>query len=274
MKTILTKKGEKILVDNDVYDKFGQLTWYISSGYPSTGRLDGTNGIDRLSRLIMGLERGDRVRVDYINGDLLDNRKENLKLRVTGRRPALPSGSKKAQEAIAKNEAEWSEMAKKPRPIITGKGNSVLYSVEDWPILCRHRWHENNKGYAYCNLRNEGGGRRRILMHRMILGIEDNSHLEGDHINRNRLDNRRKNLRTCTPAENTRNIGIPRHNTSGFKGVSFHKASGKWQAAIGGGQKGSRVHLGLFDTPEDAHAVYCVAAMERHGEFANFGSQP
>jgi hypothetical protein len=270
VKVIYTSKREEIIVDDDDYEKFGGMRWYLSSGYPSTGRLDGANGIDRLSRLIMGLERGDRVRVDYINGDLLDNRKENLRVRVTGRRPTLPSGSKKAQEAIAKKEADWAELAKTPQAIVTQRGNEVRYSVDDWPILCRHLWLENTQGYAYCNMRNEGGGRRKVLMHRLILGIEDNSQLEGDHINRNRLDNRRENLRTCTPAENTRNIGVPRHNTSGYKGVSFHKATGKWQAAIGSGKKGSRTHLGIFPTAEEAYAVYCDAARKRFGEFASF----
>jgi hypothetical protein len=50
--------------------------------------------------------------------------------------------------------------------------------------------------------------------------------------------------------------------TSGFAGVSFHKASGKWCAAIQSG--GKRRYLGLFDTPETAGAAYKAAKASVH----------
>lgn len=58
-------------------------------------------------------------------------------------------------------------------------------------------------------------------------------------------------------------------NNSGFKGVAWSKAAGKWQAYITANRK--RRHLGLFDTPEDGYAAYCESARKLHGEFANFG---
>lgn len=88
-----------------------------------------------------------------------------------------------------------------------------------------------------------------------------------DHINGNKLDNRLSNLRACTRAENNRNR--TRRHTSGapYKGISFHRLTGKWSSEIAAGS--TREFLGLFDTPEAAHSAYCAAAKKLHGEFAH-----
>lgn len=81
-----------------------------------------------------------------------------------------------------------------------------------------------------------------------------------DHINGNRSDNRICNLREATRAQNNANARVRSDNTSGLKGVS--PLHGRWAAQAGG------VYLGLFDTPEEAHAAYVAAAKERFGNFA------
>lgn len=83
-----------------------------------------------------------------------------------------------------------------------------------------------------------------------------------DHINLDRADNRIENLRECSPSENMANRRKQANNSSGLKGVSYHKAAGKWRATI------KLRHLGLFETPEAAHAAYCAAAADEFGEFA------
>jgi len=86
-----------------------------------------------------------------------------------------------------------------------------------------------------------------------------------DHINGTKTDNRICNLRECTAAENQRNVGISKANTSGFKGVYWHKDKKKWYARIG---VNSRLkNLGNFATPELASAAYQAKAREVHGEF-------
>jgi hypothetical protein len=87
-----------------------------------------------------------------------------------------------------------------------------------------------------------------------------------DHINGDKADNRLCNLREATASENNCNRAKPNTNTSGFKGVHLHRRSGKWKAQISVG--GRRRHLGLFLTPEDAHAAYVSAAKEFYGQFA------
>jgi hypothetical protein len=71
-------------------------------------------------------------------------------------------------------------------------------------------------------------------------------------------------------SENKLNVRRHRDNKSGFKGVSLHRPTGKWIAFIMA--RGKHKYLGLFQTPEAAHARYCEAADELHGEFANHGA--
>lgn len=87
-----------------------------------------------------------------------------------------------------------------------------------------------------------------------------------DHINQDKSDNRISNLRECTNQQNKYNQGLTSRNTSGFKGVSFHKASGKWRAQIN--HDNATKYLGIYETAEEANMAYEKASKEIHGEFA------
>jgi len=87
-----------------------------------------------------------------------------------------------------------------------------------------------------------------------------------DHINGNKSDNRLCNLREANTAENMRNVGRQSHNTSGLKGVSWHKLRNKWRADIKVNQK--QKFLGLFECPAAASFKYQIAAESYHGKFA------
>jgi hypothetical protein len=89
---------------------------------------------------------------------------------------------------------------------------------------------------------------------------------EIDHKNANGLDCRRENLRAASHAENQQNVPMRATNTSGFKGVSFHRLTGKWQAEIQA--FGRRRNIGLFESAAEAASAYTAAARELHGEFA------
>jgi hypothetical protein len=88
-----------------------------------------------------------------------------------------------------------------------------------------------------------------------------------DHINGDRSDNRLMNLRLASPFQNNQNSRNRKNNTSGVKGVYWHKLSGKWMAYIHA-NGGKRIHLGLHETLEAAAKVRREAAERLHGDFA------
>jgi hypothetical protein len=101
-------------------------------------------------------------------------------------------------------------------------------------------------------------------MHRVILNTPDG--MKTDHINNDKLDNRRCNLRVCTDAQNMRNRGKQANNTSGYKGVFWSIPAGRWRAQIRLNRKS--IHLGLFYSKEEAYEKYKKAEKEYFGEFA------
>ena len=87
-----------------------------------------------------------------------------------------------------------------------------------------------------------------------------------DHRDGNPANNRWSNLRLATHSQNNANRRRPRHNTSGFKGVSYDRQRDKWKATIC--KEGHTMCLGWFDTPQAAHKAYVKAARKLFGEFA------
>ena len=86
---------------------------------------------------------------------------------------------------------------------------------------------------------------------------------EIDHINGNGMDNRIENLREVTHQQNNHNHRVPpKHNTTGFLGVSYYKAGKKYSAHIN--INGKKKHLGYFSNPEDAHLRYLQEKRKIH----------
>lgn len=135
-------------------------------------------------------------------------------------------------------------------------------------------WHASclERPYAARNIYSGGKGTT-VYLHKVILervyGSVSVAGMRGDHINGDRLDNRRSNLRLATHAENTRNALRRRDNTSGYKGVSYSALVGKWRAYVN--VDGQQQFLGCFDTAESAHEAYVSAAQQHYGEFVNPG---
>ena len=118
-------------------------------------------------------------------------------------------------------------------------------------------------------------GANLLLLHRVIAEVflNDGKPLttkqEVDHIERadgSHAQDRLRNLRIVSRSQNAMNQRINRNNTSGYKGISLRKPTGKWRAEIMSG--GRRKYLGYFPTAESAALAYDKAAKELHGEFA------
>ena len=125
----------------------------------------------------------------------------------------------------------------------------------------------NPQGYKLINLCKNGkveNSRVHRLVAKAFLENPDNKQ-KVDHIDNNPANNNVKNLRWCSQKENQHNQGKRINNTSGFKGVSFHKHRNKYQANIN--INGKYKHLGYYETPEEASHVYETKAKKLHGDF-------
>lgn len=87
-----------------------------------------------------------------------------------------------------------------------------------------------------------------------------------DHINRERSDNRFCNLRECSVQQNSCNTGMSHRNTSGYRGVSKHKQSGKWKVDVK--VNGRKLFFGLYEDIELAGLVAEEARAKFHGSYA------
>lgn len=143
------------------------------------------------------------------------------------------------------------------------QGFVALVDEEDYDrVTAAGKWYAHVKGPSvYAQRRAPEGGERKIRLHTFLTGWP-----LVDHINLDGLDNRRVNLRPATTAENLRNVGPRRTNTSGFKGVTRGRHGRGWVAQIR--FNGQNIRLGTHSTREEAARAYDAAARELHGEFA------
>lgn len=146
------------------------------------------------------------------------------------------------------------------------KGRSAIVDDDDVAWLSQWRWRykeagNGRQGYAVRTTRYAGSDRQiTIYMHRLILGVESP---QADHINGNKLDNRRANLRAATKRQNRGNRP-PHGGTSKFKGVV--RSGDRWIARLQTTPKA--VYLGAFVDEESAARAYDEAARRHFGEFA------
>jgi hypothetical protein len=127
----------------------------------------------------------------------------------------------------------------------------------------------NPEGYKCVDLYHNGK-KKTMYIHRLIaihyISNDENKQCV-DHIDNNRLNNKLTNLRWCTNQQNDMNRSISKNNTSGSKGVSFHKQTNKWRARIK--ISGKEIFLGYFTEINDAIEARREKAKELFGEFIN-----
>ena len=122
-------------------------------------------------------------------------------------------------------------------------------------------WCLNAHGYISAKHNNE-----HILMHKIIT-----EYSIVDHINHNKFDNRKCNLRNVTKSQNGMNHVKPTNNTSGTVGVYWNKSKGLWEACII--ENNNRIYLGSFINKDDAIKMRKEAEQKYFGEYSYESSQ-
>jgi hypothetical protein len=154
-----------------------------------------------------------------------------------------------------------------PKTIPLTRGMEAIVDSKYYPALtAMGKWQYNPKGYAQKRVRRNGRWTT-LQMHQAVCelaGIQIAQHI--DHRDLDGLNNRRRNLRPATIAQNRQNVRRRSHNRSGFKGVSWKATNRNWVAQIR--LDGKPKHLGSFDSPIDAARIYDRAAKRLYGRFA------
>lgn len=153
--------------------------------------------------------------------------------------------------------------------------NSHLFAIiddEDFERCIGRTWfYQSTSGYVYCTVYEKLGYRRyknkTVYLHNFISGKS-----KQDHINRNKLDCRKENLRDASNSQNCINTEkrVNQFTTSKYKGVAFHPRDKIWQACIMKEYKS--IYIGSYKTEREAALAYNLKAKELFGEFAVLNS--
>jgi len=125
--------------------------------------------------------------------------------------------------------------------------------------VSKHNWYKNGSGYISSTIKG-----KTVFLHRFLLNPE--GFFEVDHKDGNKIDCKKNNLRICTNSQNQANKDIQKNNSSGYKGVTWHKQIKKWVARISCNRK--RINLGSFQSIDKAIEAYNKASIELYGEYA------
>lgn len=150
------------------------------------------------------------------------------------------------------------------KKISLSKGKFTVVDDADFKFLNQWKWFYSSGGYAmrsqYIRIEKGKYTSKMIPMHRIINHTPDG--LFTDHINRNKLDNRKANLRTCDKSLNSINRGAQSNNKCGVRGIYFEKWSKKWRAELV--VNGKRFTFGRFINKEDAIKSRLLAEKKYH----------
>lgn len=320
-KEIKLNKNKVTKVSIEDYDELIKYNWFTNSNTNHISRylkcVNGKRYRVLIYRQIMNVLNSKGIEVIHINGDLLDNRRSNLKLKNNLTSGVHQSenglwivklihnhGSKHIFDIKQKETAitiyqlllidnnthntisfnliesilneikliKKSEITEPYKNIyLKNKNCYTKVSIEDYDKFKTYSWHLTNQGYVEYTKRISKTEAKYYKLHRCVLHITDPS-ISIDHINHDRLDNRRSNLRSCTREENLRNKKSLRNSISSYKGVYLTTSKKHWQASIYANKR--RRNIVGINHEIIAALIYDLLAIEEHKNFAylNFGN--
>ncbi len=151
----------------------------------------------------------------------------------------------------------------------TSSGKEFYFDLEDYEKIKDYSWAITRTGYVYTTYRQDDfikNGSKEIREHMHHILLIPREGFVNDHINGNRADNRKCNLRYATISQNNMNTKQRKDNTSGVKGVVYYRKGNVWNARIDKNKK--RIRLGNFKNILDAIVARLLAEKEFFGEFA------
>lgn len=145
-------------------------------------------------------------------------------------------------------------------------GKVAEVDICDYDWLNQWSWYANKGRWGFYAIRQvwDGTRQRQLTMASFILGLPRGALV--DHMDQDKLNNRRYNLRPATQTQNVHNVGIRSTNTSGYIGVSFQKERNHYQANISHNNK--QFNIGKYKTALEAAIAYDVECVRLRGEFA------
>lgn len=143
--------------------------------------------------------------------------------------------------------------------VYDANGKVFYISTDDLEAVRLCYWGVHCNGYVHGCINSKS-----ISLHKYLMSPPKG--MEVDHINHNHNDCRRSNMRVCEHKNNAKNQPVQISNTSGYKGVDFHKSVKRWRARIRVNNR--RIDLGYFRSPEEAYEAYKKASTIYHGEYA------
>lgn len=147
--------------------------------------------------------------------------------------------------------------------MITVDGTAFYFDLDNLELIKSRMWSKDKDGYLI-NRYFFDGQMRYARFHRLIMNAGTEQFV--DHINKNRADNRKSNLRLCNKDENNRNRGLYSTNHSGITGVHFDYKRNKWTASIT--YMSRKIFIGRFNEKSDAVDARIRKEIELFGSFA------
>lgn len=143
----------------------------------------------------------------------------------------------------------------------TFKGEKFIIDSDDYLKVKNYCWRKDAHGYIVANNKKDNNS---IKIYRLIMNANKGDVI--DHINQDKTNNRKSNLRFVTKSQNNTNIKRRKDNKSGYTGVKYDKRNLKWKAQISYNNK--RIHLGTYDKIEDAINARRNAELKIHKEYS------